>query len=592
MTARRRLVRQLAVRSAVVDADRAESVEHEGPKNPMPMPARRVPASSALAAGAAELQREINRLAPMEDPLGGRPIPADARSTLLRRRGRGNPLPEAVSAGMAAEFGRPFSSIRVHTDPEADRLARSMQSVALTHGSDIYFSRGSYAPTTASGSHLLAHELAHAAGGSHGGAVVGRADDPAEAAADRTADRIAPAVRRMMGEPGSASRFSTTPVQAGAAKIEALQRKMSYTSAHINDHRSKTGVRKGQRSDDSLHKIGRLLDMMGRGFDTQEKDMVSLRAIDGLCSTWLAKHRNTKNAELLKLVTDIKAEAVKDADAAARQRKYVNDVRAGHRVPEGKQKLSHSPTLEPFNQQIDQQANNASASRENASKYTGEKDTNVANPFHSAESWLIRAAGLTEAEILAIKAYTAGDYRYINPAVAESREWMEAQLAQIQGRMRNGQVADLDQRAVEGKRHADMMIQGLAKLPPRKGTVHRGQRMSPEEFAKVWKGKKELTYPAFTSSSTDTVEPDKYAAGLGGGPRDDQTVSVRSQFAVTDARDVQGLSNVKSEKEWLLLPGTSFTIDSIKPAAIQLPGKPQATEWWEITLTQKPKTIP
>jgi len=160
------LVRQLAVRSAVVDADRAESGEHEGPKNPMPMPARRVLASSALAAGAAELQREINRLAPMEDPLGGRPIPADARSTLLRRRGRGNALPEAVSAGMAAEFGRPFSSIRVHTDPEADRLARSMQSVALTHGSDIYFSRGSYAPTTASGSHLLAHELAHAAGGS------------------------------------------------------------------------------------------------------------------------------------------------------------------------------------------------------------------------------------------------------------------------------------------------------------------------------------------------------------------------------------------------------------------------------------------
>ena len=363
MTARRRLVRQLAVRSAVVDADRAESGEHEGPEE------------SDADAGAAA--RELGAAA--EPPNSSERSTGWLRWRIRWVAGRFRPTPDRPScvaggvgthsrsrlAGMAAEFGRPFSSIRVHTDPEADRLARSMQSVALTHGSDIYFSRGSYAPTTASGSHLLAHELAHAAGGSHGGAVVGRADDGAEAAADRTADRIAPAVRRLMGEPGSAAEQSAkSPPAAHPSMIESLHRKISYTSSDLNRLRSAAGVKKGERTNDSLHRIGRLLDKLGRGFDVQEKDLVTLGAISGLCSAWLDKHKGTKNTELLKLVTRIKSEATADGRIAQKQQIYLNDMRAGHRGPAGK-RLVHAGgmTVAPFTQQLDQQSNYARGAR-------------------------------------------------------------------------------------------------------------------------------------------------------------------------------------------------------------------------------------
>ncbi len=68
-----------------------------------------------------------------------------------------------MSSGVARQLGLDLSDVRIHTDPEADRLAGSMQSVAFTQGSDIYFARGAYAPVTATGSQLLAHELAHVA---------------------------------------------------------------------------------------------------------------------------------------------------------------------------------------------------------------------------------------------------------------------------------------------------------------------------------------------------------------------------------------------------------------------------------------------
>jgi hypothetical protein len=93
--------------------------------------------------------------------------------------------------------------VRVHADGEADQVARSVQATAFTHGSDIYFSQGAYAPASASGQHLLAHELTHvvqqqsgASAGSGAGPTIGRANDPAEEHAEHTADRVVSAMRR------------------------------------------------------------------------------------------------------------------------------------------------------------------------------------------------------------------------------------------------------------------------------------------------------------------------------------------------------------------------------------------------------------
>ncbi|HVF04094.1 MAG TPA: DUF4157 domain-containing protein [Frankiaceae bacterium] len=99
---------------------------------------------------------------PGPDTLGGTPVRGPVLDVLRRRRGGGSPLPRDVASSMGAAFGgRDFSRVRIHTDGEADRVARSLDAAAFTHGKDVYFTRGSYEPGTEAGRHVLAHELTH-----------------------------------------------------------------------------------------------------------------------------------------------------------------------------------------------------------------------------------------------------------------------------------------------------------------------------------------------------------------------------------------------------------------------------------------------
>jgi Domain of unknown function (DUF4157) len=162
-------------------------------------------AGLALGNGTGLLLRET---APGADPLGGGPIPAGVLAALRRRQGGGQPLAAGVASEIGQHLGSAASAARIHTDGEADFLARSVQSVAFSYGSDVYFTRGSYAPNSESGQRLLAHELSHvrqsATGSSGGGPVVGRADDAAEHEADRSAAQVLGALRRQASRLGTA----------------------------------------------------------------------------------------------------------------------------------------------------------------------------------------------------------------------------------------------------------------------------------------------------------------------------------------------------------------------------------------------------
>jgi hypothetical protein len=135
-------------------------------------------------------------VAPGSDPLGGSPVPPDVVSVLRRRRGRGAPHGADVAHAMGERLETDLTGVRVHTDHESALVARTLQATALTHGDDVYFSAGAYAPHSGAGRRLLAHELAHIAqnrtdaASSATAPLIGRADDPAEAEADRIADRV------------------------------------------------------------------------------------------------------------------------------------------------------------------------------------------------------------------------------------------------------------------------------------------------------------------------------------------------------------------------------------------------------------------
>ena len=58
-------------------------------------------------------------------------------------------------------FGVDLKDVRVHTDSNADRLARAVHARAFTLGNDVVFAKNQYNPGTHEGKKLVAHELTH-----------------------------------------------------------------------------------------------------------------------------------------------------------------------------------------------------------------------------------------------------------------------------------------------------------------------------------------------------------------------------------------------------------------------------------------------
>ncbi|MEL7355578.1 MAG: DUF4157 domain-containing protein [Cyanobacteria bacterium J06560_6] len=85
-------------------------------------------------------------------------MPVGFEQQLATKRGGGSPLSKEVRAFMEPRFGVNFSEVTIHQEPE---LTSSIQAQAFTHGQNIYFNSGKYAPGTDRGKELLAHELTH-----------------------------------------------------------------------------------------------------------------------------------------------------------------------------------------------------------------------------------------------------------------------------------------------------------------------------------------------------------------------------------------------------------------------------------------------
>ncbi len=94
----------------------------------------------------------------------GRPPPDVSTSfqqNLSASKGAGNPLPNDTRSFMESRFNADFANVRVHTNAGALQMSSQVQAHAFTHGNDIYFNSGKYAPHTSGGKTLLAHELTH-----------------------------------------------------------------------------------------------------------------------------------------------------------------------------------------------------------------------------------------------------------------------------------------------------------------------------------------------------------------------------------------------------------------------------------------------
>ena len=102
----------------------------------------------------------------------------------------GQPLDSATRAFFEPRFGYQFSSVRLHTDRQAQESALSVKAKAYTVGSHIVLGRGHYAEGSESGRSLLAHELSHVVQQSRGSTGASPAESAQlEASAQSAADQ-------------------------------------------------------------------------------------------------------------------------------------------------------------------------------------------------------------------------------------------------------------------------------------------------------------------------------------------------------------------------------------------------------------------
>ncbi|HJT55697.1 MAG TPA: DUF4157 domain-containing protein [Ktedonobacteraceae bacterium] len=178
-------------------------------------------------------------------------LPEQPEKRMRIVKGRGRPLDRNFLHGLEQELGTQLSHVRVHTDAEADNLARSVNAEAFTTGTDIFFREGMYQPATPNGLHTLAHEVTHVVQQARGpvegkpvadGVSISDPNDQFEQEAQASANRISMqklVPQAIAGGFGPATRSqhshlvtTNQPLSFKRYNAQAMQGQPSSASAH------------------------------------------------------------------------------------------------------------------------------------------------------------------------------------------------------------------------------------------------------------------------------------------------------------------------------------------------------------------------
>jgi hypothetical protein len=441
--------------------------------------------------------------------------------------------------------------------------------------------------------------------------------------------------------------------------------RMAGTMQQIDDLRSTRGQIKGALTKDTLYRLRQAVADHQRA--DEEGTEARLAVILGLCDTYIGRHGKETDArarEKLETVDRIQEQAMsemRDWGQRQAQAQYLQDAYAKASAGPDSPTYSATRLTEASEPALIARLQTQKLAAGQASKHEG---------YNQATLDLIKKYHLTEAEVLAVKIYSASDYKYINPATANSESWMKIQNAPekpkkpaqpkaqaapvvpdvaeavedseldrdlatiLEGEDREFSTAlastsdderqlwellqatggnngnlPLDARTApeeyfdtkegqqqlkrlfeEGSLHGALAIAALRKLPPMAGTCFRGERMTEAEFVAMYGDNRNRKLPTktrdnLTSIATERQAAQKFANGSEE-TRRDATVSVMTLVTVTHARDIGDLSIFgRTEKEWLLLPGTSlktdtvFETDKIEEFPNATYGNPRATRW-------------
>lgn len=343
-----------------------------------------------------------------------------------------------------------------------------------------------------------------------------------------------------------------------------IQRRIATTSAQVSAARSSS---QGVKAALGLGTFNRLIRAM-KDYERceQQDELAYVDVVAGLAEHWLKHNKKQPNNARKSLIEDLAAQAKAEIGKLQAMDRYLKDMKGG--------KVNALSTI--------------------GEQYAlGQADTLAkgetgAGGASEAALALARKYGLTEAEMVAVKLYTSSDYLYINPATANSQGWMASQEADVANNAVKKAPRSQKDLMEMGAMHAGAMMQALAKFDPVAMTTYRGSRESPESFRAKYQDTNVMKFAAFGSSASSEYPAEKFARGEGENtPLPHQTVSVFCILEVTNGRQLGELSIYGAgENEVLLLPGAEFSITGVEQHDAGLAGRPPATAWYTVRLTQ------
>jgi hypothetical protein len=164
-------------------------------------------------------------LAPVQASSGpdGGVVGSGVEREIQRAGGGGHQLDDGVRGRMESALGADFGAVRIHTNTQADRLNRSLNSRAFAVGWDLFFKGGEYRPDTTPGQGLIAHELTHVAQQTGAGVGHGAAKAGAPANVIQRAIATAPATLTGAAPMGHALHAHFTQIAAWITQYNTVQ---------------------------------------------------------------------------------------------------------------------------------------------------------------------------------------------------------------------------------------------------------------------------------------------------------------------------------------------------------------------------------
>ena len=336
----------------------------------------------------------VRRSSVAQDPLGGSSVDHTTARRITSMSG-GAQVPEAVRRSAEQASGRDLGAVRIHRSAESAELSESLQATAFTVGRNIYLGRHAARPGTAAGNHLLAHELGHVVDDG-GGATVGRVSRRADLRAlDVTG---APTVRRLLG--------SKKKQQAkAAAQAAALEAKTQAAAAAAAEQHPKYSALLS-----AVLTVEQRLKVLKQDRTRVSEDAPDILAYAASASRDLPGTEKAPGFGPLKRrlrIAGDEARLLLDEVAVAKTKRQAESIY----LDEGRTGKFKALTNFMKEDEFDDQTGRTITDQEKADGIKARQEAGA-------------RLGLSKAEQTAITVFTAQDYKYINPATANSPSWM------------------------------------------------------------------------------------------------------------------------------------------------------------------------